>query len=93
MLDCGALVMCCNVGGASFFFCGEKKNQNKFGSADLHFVPIPSNLHCPVKKLNPFLFNFVNIDLSTVSVFSYLLPIVECSSSMGLRAISYQADM
>jgi len=36
----------CNVGGASFFFfAGGKKKQNKF----------PSNLNCPIKKLNPFL--------------------------------------
>jgi len=42
----------CNVGGVSFFFfCGGKKKQNKFGSAELHFDPVPSNLHCPVKKL------------------------------------------
>jgi hypothetical protein len=40
---------CCNVGRVSFFFfCGGRKNQNKF----------PSNLHCPVKKLNSFLFKF-----------------------------------
>jgi hypothetical protein len=34
--------------GWGFFllFCGGKKKSNKF----------PSNLHCPVKKLNPFLF-------------------------------------
>jgi hypothetical protein len=36
----------CNVGGVSFFFfAGGRKKQNKF----------PSNLHCPVKKLNPCL--------------------------------------
>jgi hypothetical protein len=41
------LQMCCNVGGVSFFFFfGGKKKQNKF----------PSDLHCPIKKLNPFLF-------------------------------------
>ena len=46
-LACAGLQMCCNVGGVSFFFfCGGRKKQNKF----------PSNLHCPVKKLNPFLF-------------------------------------
>jgi len=39
----------CNVGGVSFFFLrvGRKK-QNKFSTY----------LHCPVKKLNPFLFSF-----------------------------------
>ncbi len=43
----------CNVGGGSFFFfCGGgRKKQNKF----------PSNLHCPVKKLNHFLFQIVTI--------------------------------
>jgi hypothetical protein len=30
----------------SSFFAGGRKKQNKF----------PSNLHCPFKKLNPFLF-------------------------------------
>jgi len=34
------------VGFLSSFFAGGRKKQNKF----------PSNLHCPVKKLNPFLF-------------------------------------
>ena len=34
----------CNVGGVFFFFAGGRKKRNKF----------PSNLHCPVKKLNPF---------------------------------------
>jgi len=39
------------VGGVSFFFfCGGgRKKQNKF----------PSNLLCPVKKLNPFLFQII----------------------------------
>jgi len=41
------------VGFYSFLRVGRKK-QNKFGSAELHFVPVPSNLHCPVKKLNLF---------------------------------------
>jgi len=34
------------VGFPSSFFAGGRKKQNKF----------PSNLHCPVKKLNPFLY-------------------------------------
>jgi hypothetical protein len=34
------------VGFLSSFFAGGRKKQNKF----------PSNLHCPIKKLNPFLF-------------------------------------
>lgn len=33
------------------FFAGGRKKQNKF----------PSNLHCPVKKLNPFYFQFITI--------------------------------
>jgi TRAP-type C4-dicarboxylate transport system permease small subunit len=39
--------------GWGFFllFAGGKKKQNKF----------PSNLHCPVKKLNPFYFQFITI--------------------------------
>jgi hypothetical protein len=46
-LTCGALAMCAMwVGFPSSSFAGGKKKQNKF----------PSNLHCPVKKLNPFLF-------------------------------------
>jgi hypothetical protein len=43
----GALAMCAMwVGFPSSFFAGGRKKQNKF----------PSNLHCPVKKLNPFLY-------------------------------------
>jgi hypothetical protein len=46
----------CNVGRVSFFlFCGGRKKQNKFGSAEHQFVPVPSNLHCPVKKALSFL--------------------------------------
>jgi len=48
-LACGALPKCAMwVGFLSSFFVGGRKKQNKF----------PSNLHCPVKKLNPFLFQF-----------------------------------
>jgi len=44
-LACGALAMCAMwVGFLSSFFVGGRKKQNKF----------PSNLHCRVKKLNPF---------------------------------------
>ena len=40
-----ALAMCAMwVGFLSSFFAGGRKKQNKF----------PSNLQCPVKKLNPF---------------------------------------
>jgi len=49
---CGALAMCAIwVGFLSSFFAGGRKKQNKF----------PSNLHCPVKKLNLFLFQFVTV--------------------------------
>jgi len=48
----GALAMCAMwVGFLSSFFAGGRKKQNKF----------PSNLHCPVKKLNPFYFQFITI--------------------------------
>jgi len=47
----GALTMCAMWVGFPFFFCGWEKKQNKF----------PSNLHCPVKKLNPFLFQFITV--------------------------------
>jgi hypothetical protein len=45
----GALPMCAMwLGFLSSFFAGGRKKQNKF----------PSNLYCPVKKLNYFLFQF-----------------------------------
>jgi len=45
--SCGfANVLQCGWGFFLLFFAGGRKKQNKF----------PSNLHCPVKKLNPFLF-------------------------------------
>jgi len=48
--------------GLLFLFCGgEEKKQNKF----------PSNLHCPFKKLNPFLFQVINIiSVSCVCLFT-----------------------
>jgi hypothetical protein len=54
--------MCCNVGGVSFFFfAGGRKKQNKF----------PSNLHCPVKKLNPFFRYYLSLSyLSVVCLFT-----------------------
>jgi hypothetical protein len=51
-----ANVLQCGWGFLLLFLRGGRKKQNKFGSAELHFVPVPSNLHCPIKKLNPFLF-------------------------------------
>jgi hypothetical protein len=39
-----ANVLQCGLGFFLLFFAGGRKKQNKF----------PSNLHCPVKKLNPF---------------------------------------
>jgi len=48
----GALPMCAMwVGFPSSFLRVGRKKQNKF----------PSNLHCPIKKLNPFYFNFIVI--------------------------------
>jgi hypothetical protein len=41
-----ANVLQCGCGFFLLFLRGEEKKQNKF----------PSNLHYPVKKLNPFLF-------------------------------------
>jgi len=59
-LACGALAMCAMwVGFPSSFFAGGRKKQNKF----------PSNLHCPAKKLNPFLFQFITIVSVCSSVF------------------------
>jgi len=52
------------VGFLSSFFAGGRKKQNKF----------PSNLHCPVKKLNPFYFQFITIVSVWSSVFLHLLP-------------------
>jgi len=42
----GALAICAMWVGFLSSFAGGRKKQNKF----------PSNLHCPVKKLNLFLF-------------------------------------
>jgi len=63
-----ALPMCAMGVGVSFIFhlrVGRKK-QNKF----------PSNLHCPAKKLNTFLFQFITIISVWSSVFLHLLPTV-----------------
>jgi len=64
----------CNVGGvSSSFFAGGRKKQNKF----------PSNLHCPVKKLNPLLFFKLLLSyLSARLSFLHLLPTV-CSYPKG----------
>ena len=60
-----ALAMCAMwVGFPSSFFAGGRKKQNKF----------PSNLHCPVIKLNHFLFQIVAIVSVCSSVFLHLLP-------------------
>ncbi|MCO5257475.1 MAG: hypothetical protein M9926_12040 [Lentimicrobium sp.] len=67
-LACGALPMCAMWVGFLSFFAGGRKKQNKF----------PSNLHCPVKKLNPFYFQFITIVSVWSSVFLHLLPTV-CS--------------
>jgi hypothetical protein len=48
-------------------FAGGRKKQNKF----------PSNLHCPVKKLNPFYFYYLSLSyLSGRLSFLHLLPTV-----------------
>jgi hypothetical protein len=58
-----ANVLQCAVGFPSSFLWVGRKKQNKF----------PSNLHCPVKKLNPFFIIYLyRICLS--SVFLHLLP-------------------
>ncbi|MDD4920694.1 MAG: hypothetical protein PHX94_08350, partial [Bacteroidales bacterium] len=58
------LAMCAMWVGFLSFFAGGRKKQNKF----------PSNLHCPVKKLNPFYFQFITIVSVWSSVFLHLLP-------------------
>jgi len=57
-----ALAMCAMwVGFLSSFFAGGRKKQNKF----------PSNLHCPVKKLNPFFRYYLSLSyLSVVCLFT-----------------------
>jgi hypothetical protein len=72
------LQMCCNVGEVSFFFfAGGRKKQNKF----------PSNLHCPVKKLNPFLFHIITIVSVCSSVFFTLVANAHMYEIVGgLRA-------
>lgn len=73
--------MCCNVGGVSFFFfAGGEKETNKFSS----------NLHYPIKKLNPFLFHIITIVSVCSSVFLHLLPTFKCKFRKGLRVISFQ---
>jgi hypothetical protein len=55
-----------------FFFAGGKKKQNK----------IPSNLHCPIKKLKPFLFTIYHYRICLlVSLFTLVanIPIDACS--------------
>ena len=58
----------CNVGGVSlFFFVGGRKKQNKF----------PSNLHCPVKKLNPFFRYYLSLSyLSIVCLFTLVANVL-----------------
>ncbi|HRX69338.1 MAG TPA: hypothetical protein P5200_13275, partial [Tenuifilaceae bacterium] len=46
------LWQCVQCGWGFFFFCGGgRKKQNKF----------PSNLHCPIKKLNPFFCYYLSL--------------------------------
>lgn len=52
VMACVALAMCAMwVGFLSSFFAGGRKKQNKF----------PSNLHCPIIKLNSFNFQFITM--------------------------------
>jgi len=48
------------------FFAGGRKKQNKF----------PSNLHCPIKKLNSFLFILSISYLSAMSVFTLVANVL-----------------
>jgi len=80
-----ALPMCAMWVGflSSFFFAGGRKKQNKF----------PSNLHCPVTKLNPFLFLFYRY---RICLFVCFFTLVANSPGMptvaGLRAASLSAE-
>jgi hypothetical protein len=60
--------------GFLLFFAGGRKKQNKF----------PSNLHCPVEKLNPFYFQLITIVSVWLSVFLHLLPTVGGMKSLGI---------
>jgi hypothetical protein len=53
------------VGFLSSFFAGGRKKQNKF----------PSNLHCPVKKLNPF-FIIYHYRICLLVCLLHLLPTI-----------------
>jgi len=69
----GALAMCAMWVRfpSSFLWVGRKK-QNKF----------PSNLHCPVIKLNSFYFQFITI----VSVWSSVFTLV---ANVGARGVGH----
>ena len=77
----GALPMCAMWVGflSSFLWVGRKK-QNKF----------PSNLHCPIKKLNTFLIQFYRYRICLSSVFLHLLPTVSIRIVADCVALSYQ---
>jgi len=65
----------CNVGGVSSFFAGGgRKKQNKF----------PSNLHCPIKKLNPFFCYYLSLSYLTGCLSFYTCcQRVTCMVSFG----------
>jgi hypothetical protein len=71
------LQMCCFVRWGFFVFARGEKKQNKF----------PSNLHCPVKKLNPFYFQFITIVSVCSSVFTLVANV---SPSKNLRFLLFQ---
>jgi len=76
------LPMCAMWVGFPTFFAGGRKKQNKF----------PSNLHCPVKKLNPFYFQFITKVSVWSSVFLHLLPTVGGVASVGERVTFSSPD-
>jgi hypothetical protein len=63
--------ICQDEWGSLLLFCGwEGKNKINW----LYPTSFPSNLYCPIKKLNPFYFQFITIVSVCSSVFLHLLP-------------------
>jgi len=71
-----------NVGWVPFFLRVERKKQNKF----------PSNLHCPVKKLNPVYFQLKDIVSTWLSVALTLVANGGHMSSGGFRSESLSTE-
>ena len=75
----GALAMCAMWVGFPSFFAGGRKKQNKF----------PSNLHCPVKKLNPFFRYLLSLSYLFARLSSYTCcQRTEIYAVAELRALS-----